>query len=251
MAYNPHAILQFNNDNVSSLLKTSETDLKSKVPSFLSKQVNEIPSPVALFKDYQTTGDNTFKDAAGVAHKNLANYVTKVTSPFASAGQVATSVPGMLDKVDTKARDLFGNEDQVYSRQAAVAQAVPQNIPKKYQDAIFDVGNKTNSNPATLGHFLMKESSGDPKAVKHNTNGTVDQGLMQINSVNLPEVTKYFASQGRKFDPFNPEHSIEAGAYLINKAKNSLQNILGRAPNEAEVYQAYNKGVQGFLKSTQ
>jgi soluble lytic murein transglycosylase-like protein len=56
-------------------------------------------------------------------------------------------------------------------------------------------------NPHLLRAVLTVESGLNPHAVGKNTNGTVDLGLGQINSMHLPELQRYGVTQTHLFDP--------------------------------------------------
>lgn len=49
---------------------------------------------------------------------------------------------------------------------------------------------KNRLDPMILNAMALTESSGDPKIVSKNTNATEDIGLMQINSIHLPELAE-------------------------------------------------------------
>lgn len=64
--------------HVQNLLDAQVKDLKSKVPSFLSKELNTLPDPSKIFKDYQVTKDPGFKMASGKALSILHEYVNTI-----------------------------------------------------------------------------------------------------------------------------------------------------------------------------
>jgi soluble lytic murein transglycosylase-like protein len=49
---------------------------------------------------------------------------------------------------------------------------------------------KNRLDPLLLNAMALTESSGNPKMISTNSNGTEDFGLMQINSVHLPELAE-------------------------------------------------------------
>lgn len=59
------------------------------------------------------------------------------------------------------------------------------------------------------------ESDKNINCVNYNKNGTIDYGIMQINSIHLKELEKFGIT---KNNIMNPEVNIFAGAYLIKKA---------------------------------
>lgn len=66
--------------SVQNILDSHVKDLKSKVPSFLSMELNTLPDPSKIFKDYRVTKDPNFKEASGKALNILQGYVHKVGS---------------------------------------------------------------------------------------------------------------------------------------------------------------------------
>jgi soluble lytic murein transglycosylase-like protein len=46
-------------------------------------------------------------------------------------------------------------------------------------------------NPLVLRAIAWQESRDQPKTIHHNANGTVDYGMMQINSIQLPVLKKH------------------------------------------------------------
>ena len=53
-----------------------------------------------------------------------------------------------------------------------------------------EAGEKYQINPLLLKAIAQIESAMNPKAVNHNRNGSVDMGLMQINSIHIPRLVK-------------------------------------------------------------
>lgn len=54
-----------------------------------------------------------------------------------------------------------------------------------------EIGQRYNINPYLLGAIAKTESNFKANAVRQNKNGTRDIGVMQINSLWLPELAKY------------------------------------------------------------
>jgi len=53
-----------------------------------------------------------------------------------------------------------------------------------------EAGEKYQINPLLLKAIAQIESAMNPKALNHNRNGSVDIGLMQINSIHMPRLIK-------------------------------------------------------------
>jgi soluble lytic murein transglycosylase-like protein len=66
---------------------------------------------------------------------------------------------------------------------------------------------------STLLHAIARTESGlDPRAVGHNTNGSRDIGLMQINSSWLTTLTRYGIGEQ---DLYEPCTNIHVGAWIL------------------------------------
>jgi hypothetical protein len=88
----------------------------------------------------------------------------------------------------------------------------------------------------TFEKIKMAESSGNPKAINRNKNGTYDSGLYQINSIHIPELQKQGIIQNPN-DLFDPNVNTKAASFLYkrdglspwqaskNKWDNGLENI--------------------------
>jgi len=59
-----------------------------------------------------------------------------------------------------------------------------------YATCFDEAGKKYQINPLILKAIAQVESSMDPTAINHNRNGSVDIGLMQINSTHIPRLNK-------------------------------------------------------------
>jgi len=72
--------------------------------------------------------------------------------------------------------------------------------------------------------LIELESNYNPKAINHNSNGTVDKGLFQVNSCNHSTLNKHF---GRELDYLDYYDNVMAGVYYFstiqtNNIKESL-----------------------------
>ncbi len=70
-------------------------------------------------------------------------------------------------------------------------------------------------NPLILRAIALVESGGQPPTVTNrNSNGSVDYGRMQINSIHLPELAKYGVT---KSDLFDACKNIYTGAWILRR----------------------------------
>ncbi|WP_240702562.1 lytic transglycosylase domain-containing protein [Trinickia terrae] len=68
--------------------------------------------------------------------------------------------------------------------------------------------------PVVLRAIAWQESHGNANAVHRNTNGSIDYGMMQINSIHLPVLARYGVSSN---DLMNPCASIFVAAWHLHK----------------------------------
>lgn len=226
------------------ILKAHEDQTKKRIPSMFSDMVSAIGSPTKLLNDYANTGDEKLKQASGNAMTALTNLASKSKTMFTPPAE-PPSLLGNQAQVEQSSNPLF------YNRTEQIQDTVPKVVPQQYKDAIYDTANKYGVSTDTLGQILQKESQGNPMAIHRNKDGSIDQGLMQINSTNMKQVQQHFQFTGRHFDPFNANDSIEAAAYLLKENASELKDKLGRSPTDQELYDSYNLGVAGLVKALQ
>jgi len=70
--------------------------------------------------------------------------------------------------------------------------------------------------PTDIAYALVAaESNYELYAVNKNSDNTVDEGLLQLNSSNREFFTKQFWKETYEYNPFNPQHATDIGfAYL-------------------------------------
>lgn len=244
------------NGHVTSILSTEEQALKEKAPTFLQPKVAALPSPSALFQSYAKTGDSTYKEAAQIARTHLTAAAAGALPDDQANAHIDPN--GDPHPIFTAIKDGISNSvDNIFHpltyERVDLTESNPlfqDGVAKKYAEHIANASSTTGMEPDLLATVLKKENrTGDPKAVNQNRNGTTDVGLMQINSVNIPTLTKYFAEKGQKFDPYNADQSVEGAAVLLKSNKTQLEKALGRVPTPKEIYISYNLGVNGAVKA--
>jgi soluble lytic murein transglycosylase-like protein len=79
----------------------------------------------------------------------------------------------------------------------------------------FDAAAKYQRvSPTVLRAIAQVESQNNPHAINRNRNGTVDLGVMQINSIHLRELNKYGI---HRRDLMNSCKNIYTGAWLLRQ----------------------------------
>jgi soluble lytic murein transglycosylase-like protein len=82
-------------------------------------------------------------------------------------------------------------------------------------DRYFDeAGQHYNIPPLLLKKIATIESGINPKAINKNANGTVDYGLMQINSSHLRRLSQWGINEQNILDP---KVNIYAGSWLLSE----------------------------------
>jgi len=84
-----------------------------------------------------------------------------------------------------------------------------------------EAGAKYGVNPYLLYAIAKTESGLNPKALNHNRNGSVDVGLMQINSAWFPKLRKLGIDEQQLYQPCT---NIEVGAWILAQNMRRLGN---------------------------
>jgi len=106
-------------------------------------------------------------------------------------------------------------------------------IAKTFMDFIVKVCEEEEISPYYVFFIIEKESEWNPFTKSKNKNGTIDYGLMQLNSKYLKEyITKYGKYKSKKeYEPINnPRDNVELGiryfALLYRKTGNYYDALL-------------------------
>lgn len=70
-----------------------------------------------------------------------------------------------------------------------------------HADCFDEAGRYQKVNSWVLRAIAWQESRNRPEALNKNTNGSIDYGLMQINSIHLPILSRYGISSNMLMDP--------------------------------------------------
>ena len=76
-----------------------------------------------------------------------------------------------------------------------------------------NAGERYGIDPWLLYSIAKVESGLNPVAINKNRNGTMDMGIMQINTVHLPTLAKYGVTQSHLWEP---ETNINIGAWVLS-----------------------------------
>lgn len=89
-----------------------------------------------------------------------------------------------------------------------LASAAAAAIPCTWEAAAARYG----TNAQVLYAIAQQESSLNPRALNRNVDGSIDVGLMQINSRWLPQLAKFGITANHLFDPCI---NLNVGAYIL------------------------------------
>lgn len=94
-------------------------------------------------------------------------------------------------------------------------------------DCFDDAATYQKVNPTMLRAIQQVENApGNPKAIGRNKNGSVDYGLMQINSIHLPELNKHGI---HRKDLLNSCKNIYVAAWLLRRSMDRYGNTWAAA----------------------
>jgi soluble lytic murein transglycosylase-like protein len=86
--------------------------------------------------------------------------------------------------------------------------------PLEINNCWLEAGARYHIDPWLLYSVAWVESRHNSKALNWNKNGTVDMGMMQINSIHLTELEKYGITSRELADPCM---SIHVGAWILSQ----------------------------------
>jgi soluble lytic murein transglycosylase-like protein len=89
----------------------------------------------------------------------------------------------------------------------------PTSKTPSYYKCFYEAGEKFNIHPMVLWSIAVVESKMNPNSIGKNKNGTIDVGLMQINSVHFPKLESYGIKPEDLLDPCT---NIDAGAWELS-----------------------------------
>lgn len=104
-------------------------------------------------------------------------------------------------------------------------------LPFEYQLHTYNLCKKYGVDYELALAVLLHESGGVVDAVNTNTNGTVDKGLMQINSVNY----KWLEEEIGITNIEDPWQNIEAGVFMLGE-------FSAKYDDEHQILMSYNMG---------
>jgi lysozyme-related protein Hpa2 len=90
----------------------------------------------------------------------------------------------------------------------------PAEVRAEGIDCFAEAGTYQHVSPMVLRAIAWQESHGKPDAIHRNRNGSTDYGMMQINSIHLPVLSRYGVSAT---DLMNPCSSVFVAAWHLHR----------------------------------
>lgn len=85
----------------------------------------------------------------------------------------------------------------------------------EHDESFKEYGEHFGVPPLLLKNIAKVESSLNPNCINHNKNGTIDYGIMQINTVHFAELQRYGVSER---NIMNPKVNIMRRRHTCKKA---------------------------------
>lgn len=124
--------------------------------------------------------------------------------------------------------------------------------PALAQDCFEAAAQYHGVNPLILRAIAWQESHANAAAINHNANGSLDYGLMQINSIHLKRLGRYGIEKDRLMDPCA---SIYIAAWHLrskmNKFGNSWQAVGAYHSETPALRDKYASQIIGILRRWQ
>ena len=122
----------------------------------------------------------------------------------------------------------------------AFASAAQAGQPRTMMDCFNEAGRTYKVPPMLLQAIAWFESGYDKNANNYNTNGSIDMGVMQINSIWLDPLAEYGIE---KRHLYNACFNINVGAWILRKQINdvgynwqAVAHYHSRTPDRGESY---------------
>lgn len=96
---------------------------------------------------------------------------------------------------------------------------------KKIKPLVITYAKLYNVEPHYIFSIIAAESKFKIKEKNFNQNGTIDKGLMQINSSNFEYLSKEFNIKNIHTKIYEPEYNIKFGIHLFAKCKERFNDI--------------------------
>jgi len=140
----------------------------------------------------------------------------------------------------------------LYLSFAIPAQAQQTAVPKVYATELIRLCKIYGLSPYTVAKLIEWESAWNPDAVNVNPNGTLDIGIMQLNSAYIDEFTwKYHG--GVPFDPYDWRENMEIGIKhlaILKKHTGTQWGMVASYNMGLTAYRAFSRGERPLPKPT-
>lgn len=151
----------------------------------------------------------------------------------------AAPVTAQLHAAQAEADELMGalTEDvaAMKARSNAYRLAAEAGTDTSLVDFAWEEANRAGLDPLLVLAVIEQESGWNVNAINHNSNGTTDEGLGQINSGTWPSLAKAL----NLTDPMDPRQNIKATVYYLSYLSRQYTST-------AAILTSYNRGEEGL-----
>lgn len=119
-------------------------------------------------------------------------------------------------------------------------------LDEQLQDFIYEQTTKNDIDYEMFIALIKTESNFDPKLVYHNTNGTTDHGLVQMNSANIERLSAKLNLD--KVDVYNPYHSVLLGIEELKESREYWEDTYSGEKLDQVMFMSFNMGNYGMKK---
>lgn len=119
-------------------------------------------------------------------------------------------------------------------------------LDEQLQDFIYEHTTQNDIDYEMFMALIKTESNFDPKLVYHNTNGTTDHGLVQMNSVNIERLSAKLDLD--KVDVYNPYHSVLLGIEELKESREYWEDTYSGEKLDQVMFMSFNMGNYGMKK---
>ncbi|MGE5590985.1 MAG: transglycosylase SLT domain-containing protein [Bacillota bacterium] len=155
----------------------------------------------------------------------------------AQADATLTRLRQLREQMDDLASRLEEDRAALELRERALTRARAAGTPDWVVERAWDQAHEAGLDPVMVLQLIEVESGWDADLVHRNSDGSVDRGLMQLNSGTWPWLAAHVGL--KHADPLDPEDNLAMGTWY-------LAYLLRRYGSEEAALTAYNRGEQGL-----
>lgn len=209
--------------------------------------ITSIISKVKLQDGYNDLSNKLLIECMGALNYTEVIMKSSVTTPTPTPTQVASSptptpttsvTPVPSANTDSSSTPSTSNKVEL-NRVTRRMRIYDIELLPEYQHYLYKMCKEYNVDmELALGVMMRENSTFNPKLTHKNKNGTIDTGLMQINSCNVEWLNNAIGITNL----FDPYQNIHAGVYILSNLCNNYDYSIH------EILISYNAGQGGMRK---